>query len=130
MMNLLSLSVIAGIAVGAAGEARTSIGSVERRHDDDSMTTEDLELATTRFIRENLGRISASNDPSDREKRTLRTSATASTRGGKSGKMYDGSGTMSTGAKSEKAPSGEVSARGLKALFPHALQRRAKTFPR
>jgi hypothetical protein len=118
-MNLKSLTVIAGIAVGAAGEARASIGSVERRHEYDGMTTEDLEASTRRFIRKNSGGISSSTSGvmKGRAKRALRTHTTAMTRGGKSGKMYDDDMITSMGGKSNKGSGAvlneEVSATGI-----------------
>ncbi len=89
MMALLSFSVIAGMAVSAAEEVRTSSSSVNRRLA--GMMTKDLELATKRFVQENLGKITLSKNPSSGERRTLRNHSSQAA-SGKSGKISGKSG--------------------------------------
>ena len=89
-MKLLSFSAVAGMAVSAAEEGRTS--NVNRRLV--GMMTKDLEVATKRFVQENLGKITMLNNPSSGGRRTLRNQASvrSGNMSGKSGKMSGKSG--------------------------------------
>jgi hypothetical protein len=89
-MKLLSFSAVAGMAVSAAEEVRLSSSS--RRLV--GMMTKDLEVATKRFVQENLGKITMLKNPSSGGRRTLRNQASGNWNqaSGKSGKMSGPSG--------------------------------------